>query len=80
MDESLEDKLHRLSDLLQRLGLSVDDRKHDFRVYAHARFGRGWTDRPQDVDAMNGRLEDALKDRAALDREIVDARQQSLLI
>jgi Recombination directionality factor-like len=78
--ETLEEKRHRLADLLQRLGLNADDRKHDFRVYAHARLGRGWTDRPQDVDAMNARLEQALTDRAALDREIVDARQQALLI
>ena len=79
-DEPIEEKLDRMSDLLKRLGLSAEDRKHDFKVFAHARFGRGWVERAQDVDAMNERLELALKDRAALDQEIANARQQALLI
>lgn len=71
--ESLEDGLHRMSDLLQRLGLSAEVRKQGFRIYAHARFGRGWTDRVLDVGQMNVRLEAALSDRSALDREISQA-------
>jgi hypothetical protein len=71
--ESIEEKRDRMSDLLKRLGLSAENRKHDFKVFAHARFGRGWVDRAQDVDAMNERLKKALSDRATLDREIADA-------
>jgi hypothetical protein len=78
VDEPLEDKLHRMSDLSQRLGLSVETRKQDFRVYAHVTFGRGWTERPADVDRMNERLAGALTDRAPLDREIASAGQSVL--
>ncbi len=78
VDEPLEDKLHRMSDLLQRLGLGVETRKQDFRVYAHVTFGRGWTERPADVDRMNERLAGALTDRAPLDREIASAGQSVL--
>jgi hypothetical protein len=80
VSEAIEEKRDRMSDLLKRLGLSAEDRKHDFKVFAHARFGRGWVERVQDVDAMIGRLELALNDRATLDREIVEARQHSLAI
>jgi hypothetical protein len=73
--ETLADKLDRMSDLLKRLGLSAENRKEDFRVFAHTTYGRGWVERPQDVDSMNERLEQALTDRAALDREIAATRQ-----
>lgn len=78
--ESIEEKRDRMSDLLKRLGLGAEDRKHDFKVFAHARFGRGWVERAQDLDAMNVRLEQALSAPALLAQEIADARQQSLLI
>ncbi|MGQ7932702.1 recombination directionality factor [Paraburkholderia sp. D1E] len=78
--ESIEEKRDRMSDLLKRLGLGAEDRKHDFKVFAHARFGRGWVERVQDVDAMNARLEQALSAPALLAQEIAEARQQSLLI
>ncbi|MGY6163771.1 recombination directionality factor [Paraburkholderia strydomiana] len=77
--ETLADKRDRMSDLLQRLGLSADDRKQDFRIYAHTRFGRGWTEREQDVDQMNERLVQALTDREAFDCEIAAARQPTFL-
>ncbi|MGP8431976.1 recombination directionality factor [Paraburkholderia fungorum] len=77
--ETLADKRDRLSDLLQRLGLSAEDRKQDFRIYAHTKFGRGWIDREQDVDQMNERLVQALTDREAFDREIGAARQPTFL-
>ncbi|CAD6556658.1 hypothetical protein LMG28727_06163 [Paraburkholderia kirstenboschensis] len=77
--ETLADKRDRMSDLLQRLGLSAEDRKQDFRIYAHTRFGRGWTEREQDVDQMNERLVQALTDREAFDREIGAARQPTFL-
>ncbi|MGF6812795.1 hypothetical protein OKW30_008012 [Paraburkholderia sp. Clong3] len=73
--ETLVDKLDRMSDLLKRLGLSAENRKEDFRVFAHNTYGRGWVERPQDVDSMNERLEKALTDRAALDRDIAATRQ-----
>ncbi|MFL9995313.1 hypothetical protein PQR34_32050 [Paraburkholderia sediminicola] len=78
--ESIEEKRDRMSDLLKRLGLGAEDRKHDFKVFAHARFGRGWVERAQDLDAMNSRLEQALTAPALLAQEIAEARQQSLLI
>ncbi|EIF31881.1 hypothetical protein BCh11DRAFT_07431 [Burkholderia sp. Ch1-1] len=77
--ETIEDKRDRMSDLLQRLGLSADDRKQDFRIYAHTKYGRGWTDRKHDVDQMNERLTQALTDREAFDREIATARQPTFL-
>ncbi|MGP8438029.1 recombination directionality factor [Paraburkholderia fungorum] len=77
--ETLADKRDRMSDLLQRLGLSAEDRKQDFRIYAHTKFGRGWSDREQDVDQMNVRLVQALTDREAFDREIGEARQPTFL-
>ena len=77
--ESLSDKRDRMSDLLQRLGLSADDRQRDFRVYAHTKFGRGWAERAIDVDCMNERLIRALADPVALDREIEAARQPTFL-
>lgn len=76
--ESHEDKLHRMQDLLQRLGLSAENRKQDFRIYAHATFGRGWIDRTQDVDQMNEHLTKALTDRAPLDQEIENAKMAAL--
>ena len=76
--ELLADKRNRMSDLLQRLGLSVESRQQDFRIYAHATYGRGWAEREQDVDRMNERLERALTDREAFDREIEAARQGAL--
>lgn len=71
--ETLEDKRNRMSDLLNRLGLSHPDRQPDFRRFAHVRYGRGWAERPADVDQMNARLAAALDDRAALDDEIRQA-------
>lgn len=71
--EPIGDKRHRMSDLLNRLGLSQPDRQQDFRRYAHVKFGRGWAERPSDVDQMNARLAAALDDRAALDDEIKQA-------
>ncbi|MCP3712453.1 hypothetical protein M3I54_36950 [Paraburkholderia sp. CNPSo 3274] len=71
--ETLEEKRDRMSDLLSRLGLSVEDRQRDFRVFAHATYGRGWVQRLADVDGMNARLEGALENREKLDREIESA-------
>jgi hypothetical protein len=71
--ESLKDKRDRMTDLLNRLGLSQQDRQQDFRRFAHVKFGRGWAERPADLDQMNARLTSALDDRAALDDEIKQA-------
>jgi hypothetical protein len=72
-DETLEDKRHRMSDLLNRLGMSQPDRQQDFRRYAHVTFGRGWAERPADVDQMNARLTAALDDPVAFDDDIKQA-------
>jgi hypothetical protein len=77
-EETLEEKLHRMSDLLQRLGLSAPERQQHFRVYAHRKFGRGWIDRIRDVDAMNARLAEGLQNQAALDDEIKEAANAAL--
>lgn len=77
-NESLADKRDRMTDLLQRLGLSAESRKQDFKVFAHFTYGRGWIERSQDVDGMNERLARALTDPASLDREI-EAVKQSVL-
>jgi hypothetical protein len=65
-EESFEEKLDRMSDLLQRLGLSAESRQRDFRIFAQAKYGRGWTHRVGDIDGMNGLLAAALDDRAPL--------------
>jgi hypothetical protein len=62
LDETLDDKRHRMSDLLHRLGLSQPERQNGFRKYAHQTYGRGWIERIADVDAMNARLKNALDD------------------
>lgn len=69
-EETLEDKRERMSDLLSRLGLNAEDRQRDFRVFGHAAYGRGWAQRPVDVDSMSARLAAALENRGELDREI----------
>lgn len=76
--EMLEDKRHRMSDLLQRLGLNAEKRRDGFRIYAHSTYGRGWTDREKDVDSMNERLTQALNDPGKLNGEI-DAASQAVL-
>ncbi|MFC0402973.1 hypothetical protein [Paraburkholderia rhizosphaerae] len=76
--ESLDEKRHRMSDLLQRLGLNAEDRQQGFRVYAHSTYGRGWAERAKDVDSMNERLKQALTDPAKLDGEINAATQAVL--
>ncbi|WP_321853254.1 recombination directionality factor [Paraburkholderia tropica] len=68
--ESLDDKLERMSDLLKRLGLSVEARQRAFRRFAYVKYGNGWTKRVEDVDGMNARLVAALEDPAPLEREI----------
>ncbi|CAG9254909.1 conserved hypothetical protein [Paraburkholderia unamae] len=77
--ETLEEKRERMSDLLTRLGLSVEARQRDFRVFAHATYGRGWAQRSADVDGMNARLEAALENRESLDREIETAVRAAML-
>jgi hypothetical protein len=72
--ETLEEKRHRMSDLLNRLGISQPERQQDFRKYAHVTYGRGWAERPADVDQMNERLKAALDDPAALDDDIKQAK------
>ncbi len=68
--ESIEEKRHRMQDLLQRLRFDDDEQRKAFRVYGHFRFGRGWAERPADVDKMVARLTTALEDPTSLQREI----------
>jgi Recombination directionality factor-like len=75
-NEMLEDKRHRMSDLLQRLGLSHVQRQEDFRILGHVKFGRGWASRAADIDSMNKRLVQALANPAELEAEINQATQQ----
>jgi hypothetical protein len=69
-EETFDEKRDRMSDLLQRLGLNAEARQRDFRIFAHSKYGRGWTQRATDVDGMNGLLAAALEDRAPLDHAI----------
>jgi hypothetical protein len=62
-----------MSDLLHRLGLNQPERQQDFRKYGHLTYGRGWAERPADVDKMNARLTSALLDPVAFDDEIKQA-------
>jgi hypothetical protein len=68
--ETLEEKRDRIADLLGRLGLNAQSRQREFRIFAHALYGCGWTKREVDVDATNVRLSSALADPATLDRQI----------
>jgi hypothetical protein len=72
-EETLEDKRHRMSDLLNRLGISQPDLQQSFRKYAHVTYGRGWAERPADVDQMNARLAAALDDPVVFDDEMKQA-------
>ncbi|MDN7934608.1 hypothetical protein QZM52_25290 [Burkholderia metallica] len=71
--ESMEEKRHRMHDLLQRLRFVDDEQRRAFRIYGHFRFGRGWTERTADVDKMIVRLTTALEDPDSLQREIGSA-------
>ncbi|TDA48078.1 hypothetical protein [Burkholderia pyrrocinia] len=71
--ETMEEKRHRMQDLLQRLRFGAEERRKSLRMYGHFRFGRGWMERTADVDKMIARLTVALTDPQALDREIGEA-------
>ncbi|RXV64528.1 hypothetical protein D1006_40120 [Burkholderia stabilis] len=71
--ETMEEKRHRMQDLLQRLRFVEEEQRKSFRIYGHSRFGRGWTERPADLDKMIARLTIALTDPQSLDREIGEA-------
>jgi hypothetical protein len=79
-NETLDEKRHRMTDLLHRLGLNQPERQNGFRKYAHQTYGRGWIERIADVDAMNARLKVALDDPASLDVEIQDAVAQAAYV
>ncbi|MDR5777116.1 MULTISPECIES: hypothetical protein [unclassified Caballeronia] len=79
-NETLDEKRHRMTDLLHRLGLNQPERQNGFRKYAHQTYGRGWIERIADVDAMNARLKVALNDPASLDVEIQDAVAQAAYV
>lgn len=76
--ETLEEKRDRMSDLLQRHGLNAETRQRQFRVFAHAKYGRGWAQRVDDVDSMNSLLAAALDDPAPLERDIEAAVRDAM--
>ncbi|MGG2041443.1 hypothetical protein [Burkholderia gladioli] len=67
--ESMEEKRHRMQDLLQRLGFVEDERRNAFRIYGRSQFGRGWVERTADVDKMIERLTSALEDPAGFEAD-----------
>jgi hypothetical protein len=79
-NETLEDKRDRMSDLLQRLGLSQQQRQQDFKILGQYKYGRGWTNKLDLIDAMNRFLASALADRTDLDTEIANAVQTSSFV
>jgi Recombination directionality factor-like len=80
VDETVEDKLDRMSYLLQRLGLNQAARQEDFKILGHVKFGRGWTKRPADIDSMNRCLAAALLDQNELEAEIAKAVQMTSFV
>lgn len=79
-NESLDDKRDRMSDLLQRLGLSQQERQQDFKILGQYKYGRGWSNKLDLIDAMNRFLASALADRTELEAEIANAVQISSFV
>jgi hypothetical protein len=80
LNETLDDKRDRMTDLLQRLGLSQRERQQDFKILGQHKYGRGWTNKLDLIDAMNRFLASALADRTDLDTEIANAVQTSTFV
>ncbi|MNN98718.1 hypothetical protein D3C81_2181760 [compost metagenome] len=57
---------------MARLGLANQEGRAQFRIYASATFGRGWTKRDQDVRQLLGEMRTALTNPLAF-REQVSA-------
>jgi hypothetical protein len=79
-NETLEDKHDRMTDLLHRLGLNREERQQDVRILGQFRYGRGWTNKLDQVDAMNRFLASALADRTELEAEIASAVQSTTFV
>jgi len=79
-NETLEDKRDRMTDLLHRLGLNREERQQDVRILGQYRYGRGWTNKLDQVDAMNRFLASALADRTELEAEIASAVQSTSFV
>jgi hypothetical protein len=79
-NETLEDKRDRMTDLLHRLGLNSEERQQDVRILGQFRYGRGWTNKLDQVDAMNRFLASALADRTELEAEIASAVQSTSFV
>ena len=78
--ETLEDKRDRMTDLLHRLGLNQPERQQDVRILGQYRYGRGWSTKLDQVDAMNRFLANALADRTELEAEIASAVQSTTFV
>jgi len=79
-NETLEDKRDRMTDLLHRLGLNREERQQDVRILGQFRYGKGWTNKLDQVDAMNRFLASALADRTELEAEIASAVQSTSFV
>jgi hypothetical protein len=79
-DETLEDKRDRMANLLHRLGLNQVERQQDVRILGQYRYGRGWSTKLDQVDAMNRFLANALDDRTELEAEIASAVQSTTFV
>ncbi|AOY97759.1 hypothetical protein BKK79_38240 (plasmid) [Cupriavidus sp. USMAA2-4] len=65
-----EDRLHRLEDLIVRLGLAGERERHCLRVFAHVTFGKGWAKRPADVEQLIAEMSHALANPAAFSEQV----------
>jgi len=79
-NESIEDKRDRMSDLLHRLGLSLPERQQDFKILGQFKYGRGWINKLDTIDAMNRFLAHALVDPSDLNDEIATAVQSTAFV
>lgn len=65
-----EDRLHRLEDLIVRLGLAGERERQCLRVFAHVTFGKGWAKRPADVEQLIAEMSHALANPAAFIEQV----------
>ncbi|WP_439672863.1 Recombination directionality factor-like (plasmid) [Cupriavidus necator] len=65
-----EDLESQFEDLMARLGLANQEGRAQFRIYASATFGRGWTKRDQDVRQLLGEMRTALTNPLAFREQV----------
>jgi hypothetical protein len=80
LEETIDEKRERMSGLLKQLAIVAPERQGIFRRYAFVKYGKGWTNRIDDLDSMNCRLTEALAKPQVFDDEMeqaVDTLRQS---